>query len=94
MATISWSITFRCFSSFNNLFSYIQILVKKWKYGIRINDIITSNEYLENISIEIIELTNIDDSSHEQLIVIFITKTDLKKNRCLIDDDNGKCFEF
>ena len=38
------------------------------------NDIIALNEDLESLSTSIIELVNIDESSHENEIVIFITK--------------------
>ena len=45
--------------------------VIEWKHGISKNDQIKLNEKLENISTEIIELTNINESSHEEAIVIF-----------------------
>ena len=40
------------------------------------NDKMTFNEELENISTSIIKLANIDESSHKEAIVIFITKKD------------------
>ena len=56
-----------------------KILVTKWKCGIGPDDRIIFNEELQNISASIIELTNIDESSHEYTIVMFITKIDSKK---------------
>ena len=41
------------------------------KHEISTNDKIKFNENLENGSTEIIELTNINESSHEEAIVIF-----------------------
>ena len=61
------------FFAITTLHMYIS-LVKKWKILIGPNYIITFNENLENISTSIIELANINESSHEEAIVIFITK--------------------
>ena len=44
------------------------------------NDIITFNEGLEIVSTSIIELTNIDDYSYEEALVIYLTRTDLITN--------------
>ena len=43
----------------------------EWKHGISTNDKIIFNENLENVLTEIIELTKINESSHEEAIVIF-----------------------
>ena len=59
-------------------FQIYHIIVSKWKHGIGPIDIVTFNEELESLSISIIELINIDESSHENVILIFITKKDLK----------------
>ena len=56
------------------------ILVPKQKHGIGPIAIIAFNEELEFISTSIIELINIDESSHENAIVIFITKKEIKNN--------------
>ena len=48
-----------------------------WHYGIDTNDIITKNEGLEFLPTSIIEIINIDELSHEEAIVIFITNKDL-----------------
>ena len=53
--------------------------MSRWKHGIGPIDIITFNDELEFLSTSIIELINIDDSSHENTIVIFITKRNLLK---------------
>ena len=47
-------------------------MVSKLKHGIGPDDIITLNEVLEFLSTSITELVNIDESSNEQVIVIFI----------------------
>ena len=44
-----------------------------------LNDIIIFNEKLENLATEIIEQTNIDESSHEQAILIFYNKNRIEK---------------
>ena len=49
-------------------------IVAKWKHVIGPNDIITFNEEIEFISTSVIEKVNIDESSHENAIVIFITR--------------------
>ena len=59
-------------------FQIYYVLVSKWKHGIVHIDIITFNEELEFLSASIIELINIDESLHENEIVIFITKKDFK----------------
>ena len=48
---------------------YINI-VTKWKHGTSTNDIIIFNENLENVSTALIELKNIDESSHEEAPVL------------------------
>ena len=77
-------------------FQIYKILLTKWNHVIGPNNIITLNEWLENIPTSIIELADIDESSHEEVIVIFIIiKEFLKiKNICLTEADNGNCFEF
>ena len=55
----------------------------KWKYMVGPNDKMTFNEELENISTSIIKLANIDESSHKEAIVIFITKKDFKNQKKL-----------
>ena len=59
------------------------------------NNIITFNEELEFFSASIIELVNIDDSSHEEAIVIFITNKylDTIENNYVTWGDDGNCFE-
>ena len=76
-------------------FQIYHILVSKWKHGIGPNDIITFNEEFEFLSTWIIELVNIDESSHESAIVIFITKK-LKNTKYNYDteDENGNSFEL
>ena len=61
-------------------------MVSKLNHGIVPDDIITFNEELEFLSTSIIELVNIDESSHEQVIVIFIIIIHLsfKKQLCYI----------
>ena len=55
-------------------FQIYNILVTKYKYERGHNDIIKINEELEFISPSTTELVNIDESSHENETVIFITK--------------------
>ena len=55
-------------------FHIYNILVSKWKHGIGPIHIITCNYELEFLSTSIIELINIDESLHENSIVIFMTK--------------------
>ena len=55
------------------------ILVTECKHGIGNNYIITFDEELEFLSTSIIELVNIDESSHEEAILIFITNKYLNK---------------
>ena len=59
-------------------FQIYNILVSKWKNRMGPIDIITFNDESEFLSTSIIELIKIDESSHENTIVIFITKTELK----------------
>ena len=40
----------------------------------------------------VIELVNIDESSHEESIVIFITKTDLNTKKSATEYDDLNCF--
>ena len=54
------------FQQFSQIF---ESSVRECKHGISTNDRIKFNEKIENVSIEIIELTNIDESSHEEAIV-------------------------
>ena len=54
-------------------------MVTKWKHGIDPNDIITVNEESEFLATLTIELVNIDHSTHEEAIIIFITKKSLNK---------------
>ena len=51
---------------------------------------------MEFISTSIIELVNIDESSHEEDVVIFITYKDLNmtENNYVTEDGNGKCFRL
>ena len=71
------------------------MLVTKWKNVIYPDDKMLFNKWLQDISTSIIELANIDESSHEETIVNFITETHKKtKNCCLTEDDDGNCFEF
>ena len=71
-------------------------MVIKWKHGIGPNDMVTFNEELEFLSASIIELVNIDESSHENVIVIFTTTKNLNKteNNYVTEDDDGNMFEF
>ena len=95
MATISWSTTVRCYSFSIITFHIYIILVTKWKHIIVPNDIFTFNEELEILSMSVIELVYIDESSHEESIVIFITKTEFKKkNGFITEDEDGNFFEF
>ena len=55
-------------------FDICRYLVMEWKYGIYFNNIVTHNLSNENLSTLILEITNIDESSHEISIAIFITK--------------------
>ena len=52
-------------------FNIYNILVSIWKHGIGPIDIFTFNEELEFLLTSIIELINIDESSHENKIVIY-----------------------
>ena len=72
-------------------FHIYKILVTKWKHGIVPNDVIKFNEELYFLSTSTIELGNIDESPHEDSIVIFIKNKDLNMtgNNYVTDDDNG-----
>ena len=72
-------------------FNIYNILVTKWKHEIYPKDIITFDEELEIISTSIIELVNIDESSHEEVSAILIKVTYLNKtkNSFLAEDDDG-----
>ena len=74
-------------------FHICKILVQKWKHGIGPNDIISYNEKLKFNASSIIELININDSSHEEAIVIFITNKDFNKtkNSYVTEDDEVNC---
>ena len=77
-------------------FHIYNITVTKCKHGIGPYDIITFNEELNFFSTSIIELVNIDECSHKNEILIFITKNNLNKTK---DDyvtlyDDGNIFEF
>ena len=61
-------------------FNIYNILVSIWKHRIGPIDIFTFNEELEFISTSIIELINIDESSHENTIIILPTKKNKKAN--------------
>ena len=52
------------------MYKYIEI---EWKHGISINDIVTFNETLQNLSTYIFGLTKIDESSHEYGVVNILT---------------------
>ena len=90
MAIISWSTTvWHCSFAIIN-FQIYNILVLKWKHEIVPIDIFTFNEELEFLSTSIIELINIDESSHENKIVILLTKRNKKTNyNHVTEDDNG-----
>ena len=64
-------------------------MATKWKHIIGPNYINTFNEGLE-FSTLIIELVNIDESSHEEAILIFITNKDLNttENNYVTEDDD------
>ena len=49
-------------------------MVKKWKHGIGPDCINTLNSSLEFLSTSIPEIVNIDECSHKNAIIIFITK--------------------
>ena len=51
---------------------------------------------MEFLSTSIIELLNIDGSSHEESIVIFIINKDLNmtETNYVTEDDDGNCFEL
>ena len=55
-------------------FQIYKIIVSKWKHGIGYIGIITFNEELYFLSTSVIEKINIDESSHKNAIVLFITK--------------------
>ena len=59
-------------------------LVTEWKNGIYTNNIITFNETLENLSTATVELTNIYESSHEEIILIFNMESFIKINRLVL----------
>ena len=59
-------------------FQIYHILVSKWRSEIGTIDIITFNEDSEFISSSIIEIISIDESLHENEILIFLTKRTLK----------------
>ena len=91
LAIVSWSITVRC-CSFLNVYFYINIiLVTVWKHGICPHYITRFNEELENISTEIIEMTNMNESSHEESIVILKQKHEFL---FLKEEDEGNWYEF
>ena len=72
-------------------FQTYKILIIQWKHGISPNDIITFNKVLEFISTSIIKLVNIDESSHEEAVVILITNKYLNKTKksCNTEYDDG-----
>ena len=53
-------------------FYIYKYIVTYWKHRIYINYIVKFNESLENLSMPIVELTNIDELSHEYGVVIFL----------------------
>ena len=55
-------------------------IVTKQNNGISTDDIVTFNEFLENVSTAIVELTNIDESSHKQEIVFLNMEKLIKMN--------------
>ena len=59
-------------------------LVTKWKHGIGHNDIISFNEELKVISTSTIELVDIDESSHEESIIISITNKGLNMTKTIL----------
>ena len=65
-------------------FRTYKFLVTELKHIIVSNYIITLNEVLKNQSTEIIEVTIIDKSLYEEVIAIFITKTDSKKRKLYV----------
>ena len=77
-------------------FQIYNIIVSKWKHGIVPIDIIIFSEELEFLSTSVIETINIDESSHENTIVIFIIKKELKNTyyNHVTEDDNGNSFEL
>ena len=59
-------------------------MISKLKHGIGPDDKIKFNEVLEFLSTSIIELVNIDESSNEQVIVIFIIIINLNLKTVLL----------
>ena len=53
----------------NAYFDIYKYLLIKWKHGIYMNNIVTFNESIENLSMSNIEPKNIDESSHEDEVV-------------------------
>ena len=54
-------------------FDVYKYLVAKMKQGVSINYIVIFNEILENLSLSIVKITNIYESTHKNGVVIFIT---------------------
>ena len=76
-------------------FHIYNILVSIWKHRIGPIDIFTFNEEIEFISNSIIELIHIDESSHENTIIILPTKRNKKPNcNHVRKDDNVHRFEL
>ena len=62
-------------------FQIHNILEKNWKHVIGPNDIIPFNEELDLNSTSIIDLVNIHESFHEEVIIILIKNKDLNKTK-------------
>ena len=54
-------------------FDIYKNILTECKHAISTNDILTFNETLENLSTDIVEWTNIYESSYEESIVNFFT---------------------
>ena len=68
--------------------------MQNWKHVIGSNNIIPFNEELDFNSTSIIDIVNIHESFHEEVIVIFIKNKDLNKtkNSSVTEDDYTNWF--
>ena len=87
---VNWN--FHIFYGYHFLYN---IIATKWKHIIGPNYINTFNEGLE-FSTLIIELVNIDESSHEEAIVIFITNEyfNMIEKQYVTYNEDINCFEL
>ena len=75
-------------------FGIYKNILTECKHAISTNDILTFNKTLENLSADIVEWTNIYESSYEDSIVNSFTWKIWLKITSVIEDNEGKTFDF